>query len=480
MACYLIFKWHKAVSPVGRQPLFVWRRIAEASLPLTHLFVASFYMPSDEANSGPNSIAGNTGAQPADASTKIGADVQNTNANSTLQPATPAMQAEPTDAPAAAETFTNPATADYTGTQETNSPTPSDGANGPAPVLDDSQPNVYGGNFGNDVQGSFQDPNRDSNQRSDASRGEFGQQEYNQGATHGGYGNQYREVDYPAPNGGVPETAHQKYYGEGSGHPGHQHNAYRDYDGHDLVPDQQGNAVRDTPTPPNNQLGGSPPTDGRGNTQDNRNLPDRDDAAAAFQNDNGAVKTSAGYADDYGHTSGVGLPTGTADNKATSGPDGRNQQEDQRSSRGGYDNQGSQGGRSRDQQPDGGPAANEKAPAPIDAPNAPQTEGYGHGHERSEAAVPGNPDTGDERSGFGRGGSQEGNTSQGFGSQGGSYDDQNPGARTPEYDNTTQEDKARNYGQEQRDDYRPANDKPVDGDYGPEPRRNAGRDETNK
>jgi len=50
-------------------------------------------MPSNEANPGTNSIAGNTGAQPADATTKIGPDVQNTNANSPLQPATPAMQA---------------------------------------------------------------------------------------------------------------------------------------------------------------------------------------------------------------------------------------------------------------------------------------------------------------------------------------------------------------------------------------------------
>jgi len=200
-------------------------------------------MPSNEANPGTNSIAGNTGAQP-DANTKLGADVRNTNANSTLQPATPAMQAEPTDAPAAAEALPNPDTADFTGTQETKSPTLPQSANDPAPALDDSQPNVYGGNFGNDVQGSFQDPNRASNQRSDPNRGEFGQQEYNQGATHGGYGNQYREVDYPAPDGGTPQTAHEKYYGEGSGHPGHQHNAYRDYDGHDLVPDQQGHTVR--------------------------------------------------------------------------------------------------------------------------------------------------------------------------------------------------------------------------------------------
>jgi hypothetical protein len=219
--------------------------------------------------------------------------------------------------------------------------------------------------------------------------------------------------------------------------------------------------VQDTPAPATRSIGNNVAdrqTDGRGNAQDNRNLPSKSGAVAAFQNDNGSPTVGAAYADDYGHTSGVGLPADATDNHAGNGTAGRNQQEDERSSRGGYDNQGSEGGRSRDQQP--------------------QTPGYGYGHERSEAAQPGNPDTGDSRNGFGAGGSKEGNASQGYGSKGGSYDDQNPGARGPEYDNLTQQDKAQNYGQENRADFRPeGGDKPKEGDYGAAPRRNAGRDE---
>jgi hypothetical protein len=331
------------------------------------------------------------------------------------------------------------------------------------------------------VQGSYHDDNRASNQRADANRGELGQQEYNQGATHGGYGNQYRETN-PAAEHPRAEATEEKYYGEGAAKPGPQHNAYRAYDGRNLVPDQQGHAVRDTPTP-QVTAGGQPtnnPTDGRGNTHDTRNLPDEAGPDAAFQNDNGAPTVGPAYAEDYGHTSGVGLPAGTPDRHLPLGPNGHGDVEDQRSSRGGYDNQGSQGGRSHDQQPGGAPAAGDSgAPAPVNSPDAPQTEGYGYGHERSEQEQPGNPNTGDSRNGFGPGGSKEGDASQGHGSRGGSYDDENPGARGPEYDNFTQQDKAKNYGQDQRDDYRPeGNDKPEDGDYGPEPRRNAGRDES--
>jgi hypothetical protein len=435
-------------------------------------------MTNDEANPGTNSIAGNHTPE-STANTKMGIDVQNTLANNPNKPATdtPPSSQELVDS----EMDAGKGSVEEGGQQENKEANPND-LNAAAPT-NSTQPNVYGGNFGNDVQSSYHDDNRASNQRADANRGELGQQEYNQGATHGGYGNQYRETN-PAVEHPSAEATEEKYYGEGAAQPGPQHNAYRAYDGRDLVPDQQGHAVRDTPTP-QVTAGSQPtttPTDGRGNTQDNRNLPDKTGPDAAFQNDNGAPTVGPAYAEDYGHTSGVGLPAGTPDHHLPLGPNGHGDVEDERSSRGGYDNQGSQGGRSHDQQPGGAPAAGDSsAPAPVNSPDAPQTEGYGYGHERSEQEQAGNPDTGDSRSGFGPGGSKEGDTSQGHGSEGGSYDDENPGARGPEYDNFTQQDKAKNYGQDQRDDYRPeGNDKPEDADYGAAPRRNAGRDEPSK
>ena len=500
-------------------------------------------------NDQPNEIAGNRPSQPAADTTKLGADAQNTNANSPLQPATPAMQSgEPTRPPSSTELVDSEMEAgkgavEDGGHQENREANPADvqprptgseqplsklagsstprpaaqpGSENAAPTSSKSlansetsvrkgavepgdkqenreanpasvtataagtrQPNVYGGNFGNDVQGSFQDPDRASNQQADPNRGEFGEQG-SLGATHGGFGNQYRETN-PAAEHPAAEATEEKYYGEGAARPGAQHNAYRAYDGRDQRPEEQGHAVRDTPAPTirsfdNNVAAGQ--TDGRGNTQDNRNLPSKSGEAAAFQNDNGAPTVGRAYASDYGHTSGVGLPAGAVENHLPMGPNGHGEVEDQRSSRGGYDNQGSQGGRSHDQQPGGNAPASQDAPAPVDAPSAPQTPGYGYGHERSEAAQPGNPDTGDSRNGFGAGGSKEGNTSQGYGSKGGSYDDQNPGVRGPEYDNFTQQDKAQNYGQENRQDFRPeGGDKPAEGDYGAAPRRNAGRDE---
>jgi hypothetical protein len=435
-------------------------------------------MTNDEANPGTNSIAGNHTPE-STANTKMGIDVQNTLANNPNKPATdtPPSSQELVDS----EMDAGKGSVEEGGQQENKEANPND--LNAAPPTNSTQPNVYGGNFGNDVQSSYHDDNRASNQRADANRGELGQQEYNQGATHGGYGNQYRETN-PAVEHPSAEATEEKYYGEGAAQPGPQHNAYRAYDGRDLVPDQQGHAVRDTPTP-QVTAGGQPttrPTDGRGNTQDNRNLPDKTGPDAAFQNDNGAPTVGPAYSEDYGHTSGVGLPAGTPDHHLPLDPNGHGDVEDERSSRGGYDNQGSQGGRSHDQQPGGAPAAgNSSAPAPVNSPDAPQTEGYGYGHERSEQEQAGNPDTGDSRSGFGPGGSKEGDTSQGHGSEGGSYDDENPGARGPEYDNFTQQDKAKNYGQDQRDDYRPeGNDKPEDADYGAAPRRNAGRDEPSK
>jgi len=498
-------------------------------------------------NDQPNEIAGNQPSQPAADKTKMGADAQNTNANSPLQPATPAMQSgEATRPPATTELVDSEMKAgqgavEDGGHQENREAAPAAvqpqpaGAEQPlsklagaaparpaaqpggesaaattssqslansetsvgkgavehgdkqenrpaqptsATAAGTQQPNVYGGNFGNDVQGSFNDQGRAGNQQANANRGEFGEQGA-LGATHGGFGNQYREFDTAAERPSA-EATEEKYYGEGASKPGPQHNAYRTYDGQDQRPEEQGHAVRDTPTPPSLSGGhnvAGHQTDGRGNTQDNRNLPDKTGEAAAFQNDNGAPTVGAAYADDYGHTSGVSLPAGATANHLPMGPNGHGAVEDERSSCGGYDNQGSQVGRSHDQHPGGNATTGQGAPAPIDAPNAPQTPGYGYGHERSEAARPGNPDTGDSRNGFGAGGSQEGNTGQGYGSKGGSYDDQNPGARGPAYDNFTQQDKAQNYGQENRPDFRPEDDdKPQDADD-TAPRRNAGRDE---
>jgi len=415
-------------------------------------------MPSLEEQTGPDTIAGNAGASCL-ANTKMGIDAQNTPANNPTQPATdaPPSSQELVDS----EMDAGQGAVEEGGHKENKEADPAD-LGAAAPPANSTQPNVYGGNFGNSVQPVYHDDNRASNQRADANRGELGQQEYNQGATHGGYGNQYRETN-PAAEHPRAEATEEKYYGEGAAQPG-----------------PQGHAVRDTPAS-QARAAGQPtavPTDGRGNTHDTRNLPDKTGPDAAFQNDNGAPTVGSAYASDYGHTSGVGLPAGTPDRHLPLGPNGHGEVEDQRSSRGGYDNQGSQGGRSHDQQPGGAPAAGQgAAPAPVNSPDAPQAEGYGYGHERSEQEKPGNPNTGNSRSGFEPGGSQEGNASQGHGSRGGSYDDENPGARGPEYDQFTQQDKAQNYGQSQREGFRPeGGDQPADADD-TAPRRNAGRDE---
>ncbi|MGI4834861.1 MAG: hypothetical protein ACRYFK_15515 [Janthinobacterium lividum] len=416
---------------------------------------------------GTNSIAGNT-TSPSVADTKMGIDVQNTLTNSNTQAPDAQAQPEGGAATTSQELTTDPNAAVPNGAQPDYA-AGTDAA--PAPSSQSGQPDVYGGNFGNDVQPTFNDPNRVANQQSTLNRGAFGEQGH-LGATHGGYGNQFREFDTAAERPAA-EPTEEKYYGEGASRPGPQHNAYRDYDGQDTNPAEQGHAVRDTPAPPVHNAEQPTLADGRGNSHDTRNLPSRGGPDAAFQNDNGAPTVGPAYAADYGSTSGVHLPAGTPSNHLDMGPNGHGEVEDQHSSRGGYDNQGAQGGRAHDSQP----GAAGGAPAPVDAPNAPQGEGYGYGHERSEQAKPGNPDTGDSRSGFGPGGSKEGNASEGYGSKGGSYDDENPGAQTPAYDDFTKQDKAQNYGQEARQENRPADgDQPQDSDYGPTPRRNAGRD----
>jgi hypothetical protein len=424
-------------------------------------------MPSLEEQTGPDTIAGNAGAQSL-ANTKMGADVQNTLANNPNQSDndTPPSSKELFDA----EQSVGKGAVEDGDQQENKEANPDDLTTAPAPPTDSTQPNVYGGNFGNDVQNSFQDHDRASNQRADANRGELGQQEYNKGATHGGYGNQFREINTAAEHPAA-EATEEKYYGQGASRPGAQHNAYRAYDGRDLAPAQQGHAVADTPAARVSNFDTQPDTAAaeRGNTRDTRNDVGETGPGAAFQNDNGAPTVGPAYADDYGHTSGVSLPTNTPSHHLPMAPDGHGLGTDPASARGGYDGQQSEATTSKQG----------SAPAPVNSPDAPQGEGYCYGHQRSEQEQAGNPKTGDSRNGFGPAGSQEGNTSQGHGSQGGSYDDENPGARGPAYDNFTQEDKATNYGQAKREESRPADgDQPADADHGA-PRRNAGRDEEN-
>ena len=411
-----------------------------------------------------NSIAGNTNNSPA-GTTKMGADAQNTLANNPLITDTPAMaDGHATNVPLAkhdldtGQAISGTSPADYETDDQSANPTNA------APPRFNSQPNVYGGNFGNSVQPSHHDQGRASNQRADANRGELGEQGA-LGATHGGYGNQYREFNTAAERPSA-EPTEEKYYGEGASIPGPQHNSYQNYDGQDRRPAEQGHAVRDTPParPPHADQPNAAANERGNNTHDTRNDVGQAGPDAAFQNDNGSPTVGAAYASDYGHTSGVSLPAGTPANHLPMGPDGHGLGTDPASARGGYDGQQTEATTSA-----------QAAPAPVNSPDAPQGEGYGYGHERSEQEKPGNPDTGDSRNGFGPGGSQEGDSSQGHGSQGGSYDDQNPGARGDGYDQFTQQDKAQNYGEGKRQESRPEGDAAGD-DHGA-PHRNVGRDE---
>lgn len=618
-------------------------------------------MKSEEKNqqAGLNDIAGNVGAGTPAADAKMGPGAQNTLGNSATQAETPGMKPGPasgvptpladpqspqspaaSQSLAAAEMSVGKGAVASEGDRQENkeaNPTdlvpgaparrgrkpgtpnkPKDGAPQSAPATktgasgrprkvtpeasSDSgrdQPTTYGGNFGNDVQNSFQDQGRYQNQVSGVGRGEFGTQDY-QGGTHGGYGNQYREFDFENRN-----SAEDRYYG-GPGRYGSQHNAYRDYDGRDeqrggQQPYRGGNAgygdqnggrggnfsnqggyndnhgydrhgfnqqgghyygpnegydprhaggygyserdrrpagrdQRDQSSyygngnnnagsygagrgnypQPDNRSQQSPRgyDDGRGNRQDNRNQPDRDDPRSGFQNDNGAGpgRTGLGYANDYGQSSigggdyGYGRGREQQPNQNyNAGYERRNQDEDGRSSRGGYDNQGSGGGREghqgdnarygqqgyqggygsgadeRGRQQQGGPAQNQGAD-----PRRQPTEGYGHG--RDEQARRPDYRTGDQRNGYGR--SFGGDSQQGYGSRGGSYNDEydngnggqggqngqggTPGS--PAQGNYTQQERNRNYGPGARQEFRPDQPAGEKEDYGSAPRRNAGRD----
>lgn len=386
-------------------------------------------MSTENLNTEPNEIAGN----------RLGGPLGNTAA----RPGPPAGVPAPPSSEelAAAETGVGQGGVDDRDQQENKAADPA--------ALD---PSAYGGNFGNATQDVYDSAARLDNQQADASRGEFGRQGPRN--THGGYGNQYREADYEPHN-----SAEDRYYG-GPGEPGPQHNSYREDPAQLARANATGSALPPAPGPE------TPGPDGRGNQQDTRNLPGRADARANQQNDNSAGPGQGpGYAADYGHTSvGGGGPAPTAPNADVPA---RNQGEDGRSSRGGYDNQGSANG----------PGA---APAPPATGGAPGPAAAGEGYaDRGRQGEAQRPDyaTGGARSGF-----VPGTAQPGFGSKGGSYDDQyaagQPGATggsPAKGDHTQQEHDDQNSGPAAQEKFRPAGAPDEQADTAP--RRNADRDQ---
>ena len=409
-------------------------------------------MSTENLNTEPNDIAGN----------RLGGPLGNTAA----RPGPPAGVPAPVSSEqlASAETGVGQGGVDDHDRQENKEADPADLDPEPGDPATAGNTNVYGGNFSNATQDVYADPARVDNQQSDASRGEFGRQGPRN--THGGYGNQYREADYEPHN-----SAEDRYYG-GPGEPGLQHNSYRQDPAQLAHANATGPALPPAPGPE------TPGPDGRGNQHDTRNLPGRADARANQQNDNSAGPGQGpGYAADYGHTSfGGGAPTPTV--PETDVPQ-RNQGEDDRSSRGGYDNQGSAAG-------PGGSAGTGAAPAPpaTGGTPAPAAAGEGYG-DRGRQGKGHRPDygTGGERSGFVPGPNEPAGAHRpGFGSQGGSYDDQyaagQPGATggsPAQGDYTQQERDAQNSGPAAQENSRPADSPDEQADTAP--RRNAGRDQ---
>ena len=322
---------------------------------------------------------------------------------------------------------------------------------------------TYGGNFGNSTQDSYHDQARRDNQNSDANRGEFGV-ESQAGTTHGGFGNQNRVADYEP-----RDSAEDRYYG-GLGAPGVQDNAYRAYDGRDERPDtrrEYGFERGTTPAP----SGGEPaaaPTAQRGElgspAGDNRNQPDRADAAGAHQDDNGSRKgPDSSFAADYGHTS---LPGAGVDSPSTELVAGhRNQTEDYLPTPSDTDNQG-------------------RAVAPAAMTDArgiqpASSESYGDRNRQDQAQAP-DYQTGNDRNGYTQQQANNGDVAQGIGSRGGSYndayDDSKPGsnAGSPAAGDQRLEDRDANYGATAREENR-ASSEENEADHGA-PRRNEGRE----
>ena len=322
---------------------------------------------------------------------------------------------------------------------------------------------TYGGNFSNSTQDSYHDQPRRDNQDSDANRGEFGVASQD-GTTHGGFGNQNRVADYEPRN-----SAEDRYYG-GPGAPGVQANAYRAYDGQDARPDARAEYgfERGTDSLP---AGGEPaaaPAAQRGAlgspTGDNRNQPDRADAASAHQVDNGSRQgPDSGFAADYGHTS---LPeAGLGNPSAQPVAEHRNQTEDYLPTPSNTDSQGR--------------ATAPAAPTEIRPTQPPGSEGYGDRGRNQPNELP-DYQTGNDRNGYTQEQANRGDAAQGIGSRGGSYndayDDSKPGssAGSPAAGDQHREDRDANYGATAREENRASEDENA-ADHGA-PRRNEGRD----
>jgi hypothetical protein len=293
----------------------------------------------------------------------------------------------------------------------------------------DLQPTeTYGGNFGNSTQGSYRDEDRRENQDSDPNRGEFGTQGQ-QGATHGGFGNQNRLADYEPNN-----TAEDKYYG-GPGAPGEQTNSYRAYDGPDARSEygfEAGTTVALDPS-----------------------------AKTTDTNDNGSPKgTDSGYASDYGHTS-LRATAGPASQGEAAGLDRRNQTEDYMPA----------------------PASPANVTAGTANPEAGSqyptgsSQGYGDRGRNQPNEAP-DPSTGGARNGYNSNEANKGDANKGIGSKGGSYNDQyddsqpNSRAGSPAKGEERTEDRSQNYGSGARAENRTGDDN--NADHGA-PQRNAGR-----
>ncbi|HEX8349770.1 MAG TPA: hypothetical protein VF598_07400 [Hymenobacter sp.] len=389
---------------------------------------------------------------------KMGAGGSNTLANNPTQPVTPAMSdPSPDQAPSSSEALVDAemsvgkgSVTGEPGNQENKEAVPEDVQPGTGESQEqqerksqtDSEPsNRYGGNFGNSVQGIYQDHDREENQLSGASRGEFGT--HGHGNTQGGYGNQFRD------------TNAQGHYDLSDGP---QANSYRSYNGRDDEYRQSQSAQMSygQDNLPYEQLQPSPPTESDGST---------------YLNDNGSgYSQDRGYSNDYGTSSLADSNVGTDMSRATVGTNRRNQKEDQNSSRGGYDNQDyTQGG-------NGQRNNREEMERSYNQANVPDPNSRGT-YQQPSARDQGADEA--ARSGSGNGqGDYNGNSSDGFGSKGGSYDDEyassDPNSKQGapvrgDYDNA---DKAQNYGAEKREEFRSQDED----DYGSAPRRDHSRD----
>ena len=362
---------------------------------------------------------------------------------------------------------------------------------------------AYGGNFNNSTQDIYRDHERDQNEAGAAGRGEFGSQGY--GGTNGGYGNQYRE---PQTRGNYYSDGQDRRYGGNYGPNGYhpdQNQPRRDdrrpnygsdydrsYQGRYAEPHYTDDATRN-PAARNYeeqdrdyyQRRGNQNRDdndqqsrrGNGDMNNGRGYGDnngyRDESRSAYRNDNGSQQGRGGYSNDYGNSSGGGNYGGSRGYDPNRNSY-RNQDEDYRSSRGGYDNQGPRD----DENYRGGNNYRNNGN------NQGRDENQGDNSRRS--SYRNDYQDRDDRSGFTSGSGLSrygGNSGQGYGSRGGSYDDEygasNPNSNqgSPDRGDYRTEDRNRqNYGEQRREQYR--NQQNGDNtDYGSAPRRNRGRDE---